>query len=438
MIAKGNLHAHGVKLASYLMTGHPGERAELLGMRGFGPVSDLRDGFRIQQIVARDGTKAELPFFHAQLRSVDGEGVKKLSRADWLAIADRCDRALGPAMSEQPRAVSLHIDRQTGDMHMHLGYSLVRETDDGRFFVQKLGLYKVKLQDLAREIEKDYGLTIISNERNGAKAADRREFEESRRLGTDIKEIRNAILDGFQQSDSGKAFHAAMRAQGYELANGDRRDCLIVIDHAGGQHALNKKLTGMTLAETRARLSDLDRSQLPSVDQAKELQAERQVAARAAQEREKHGRGVDIAGQGITPPDGPQRAPQPEIKPLGKTAGEIRLAWSLTRNGEQFAQEIERRGLILVHVTAEEARDSERAHAFAKAINRQNRALREGFAVVDLARQRDADRSAHDRRPVGRNSETARRHRPRKPVERRRCARGDEGRQSRGMGRGAA
>jgi hypothetical protein len=156
----------------------------------------------------------------------------------------------------------------------------------------------------------------------------------------------------------------------------------VVIDHAGGQHALNKKLTGMTLAETRNRLADLDRSQLPGVEQAKELQAQRQLAREAVQQ-EKHGRGADGPGQGNTRPSEPEREAQPTIKPLGKTAGEIRLAWSLSRSGAEFARGIEERGLILIHVSAEEARASERDHAFAKAINRQNRALKEGFAVVD-------------------------------------------------------
>ena len=39
--------------------------------------------------------------------------------------------------------------------------------------------------------------------------------------------------------------------------------------------------------------------------------------------------------------------------------------------------------MILVHVSREEAADSYRAREYAKAINRQNRALKEGFAVVD-------------------------------------------------------
>ena len=160
MIGKGNFHAHGVKLAAYLVAGHRGERAELIEMRGFGPVSDLREGFRIEHIRARDGTKADQPFFHVQFRGAHGEGLQ-LTLAQQLEIADRCDKALG--LAGQPRAASLHINRQTGDAHLHLGYSLVAEGEDGRLFVKKLGLYKNKLKRLSREIEWDYGLKIVSS-----------------------------------------------------------------------------------------------------------------------------------------------------------------------------------------------------------------------------------------------------------------------------------
>ena len=211
MIGKGNFHAHGVKLAAYLVAGHRGERAELIEMRGFGPVSDLREGFRIEHIRARDGTKADQPFFHVQFRGAHGEGLQ-LTLAQQLEIADRCDKALG--LAGQPRAASLHINRQTGDAHLHLGYSLVAE--DGRLFVKKLGLYKNKLKRLSREIERDYGLKIVSSERQPgqAPAADRKELEQSRRLGTDGPAIRATILDALEKSDGGRAFKAALDAQG--------------------------------------------------------------------------------------------------------------------------------------------------------------------------------------------------------------------------------
>src|SRR5439155_25809584 len=127
-------------------------------------------------------------------------------------------------------------------------------------------------------------------------------------------------------------------ANGLILARGDGRD-FVSVDRAGGDHALSKRITGATVAETRARMNDVDRAKLPGVDQAKEMQAERHMAHMAARTQER----------------------QPPIKPLGKTAGEIRLAWSLTRSAEAFAQALEERGLILVHVSAEEAKASQRA-----------------------------------------------------------------------------
>jgi hypothetical protein len=53
---------------------------------------------------------------------------------------------------------------------------------------------------------------IVSSERkpeHRARAAGRDEFEESRRLGTDVNAIRSAILDAFEKSDGGRAFNAA-------------------------------------------------------------------------------------------------------------------------------------------------------------------------------------------------------------------------------------
>ena len=61
--------------------------------------------------------------------------------------------------------------------------------------------------------------------------------------------------------------------QGLVLARGARRD-FVVIDHAGGLHALSKRIIGATAAEIRVRLADLDPAKLPSVSQAKTEQAE--------------------------------------------------------------------------------------------------------------------------------------------------------------------
>jgi hypothetical protein len=381
-IGKGNTHADGVKLADYLMMSDPGERAELLDMRGFA-TNDLRQEFADIDMIRDAATKADAALFHVQIRNAPGEG-KKLTREQWLEIADRCDRALGRAMTQQARAAVLHIDEQTGDMHLHLAYSLLRETDDGRVYVERLGKYQNKLQLYAREVELKYGLQIVSNERKpGARRADRNELEESRRLGTDIHEIRTTIMQAYHAADSGRAFNAAMKEQGWTIAAGDR-NCFVVIDHAAGHHALNKKLTGNTLAEINSRFSDLDRAQLPSVDQAKAMQLDRAAAQEPLQAQER-AQGRNGHQKAASPSHAPENAPQAPIKPLGQTAGEIRMAWQITkgRDVNAFAEELENRGLILVHISREEAAASYRAREFAKAVKRQNRALKEGFAVVD-------------------------------------------------------
>ena len=380
MIAKGNLHAHGPKLAAYLVTGKPGERAELALMEGFA-ASDLRDAFRDVEIMAA-GTNAKAPFFHLYTRFPRGEiQDTPESRALCLEIARRQVKALG--YGGQPYAVSFQTDRKSGELHMHIGISRIARSTDGQLFAIDPGLYKNRLKELSRSLEKEFALKEISSERkpgNRARAAKQNEFEESRRLKTNIDAIRNAILERFEQSDSGRAFNPAMQAQGYELTNGDRRNCFVVIDQAGGYHALNKALTGKTLAEIEARLSDLDRSLLRGATVvSREREQQQHQPAREAQEKGKYAGAADAPARANTPSDGHARTPQPEKKPLGKTAGAIREAAA----SENFAQGIKDRGLIFVYVTAEEAKASQRAHAFAKAAGRQNRAVKEGFGVVD-------------------------------------------------------
>ena len=165
------------------------------------------------------------------------------------------------------------------------------------------GLFKLRLMEVARWAEKEFGLRELSNERqphDRARAPERNEMEESRRLGTDVRAIRTAILDCLEHADGGKAFKAALEERGLMLANGDRRDCFVVVDQAGGQHALNKKLTGQTLARNARRLADLDRGQLPSVEQAQAMQRERHAACASVNyersDRDRRGRTSRLTG----------------------------------------------------------------------------------------------------------------------------------------------
>jgi hypothetical protein len=249
-----------------MTTAKPGERADLWQLRGFAS-NDIKDAFRSVHVIAA-ATQCEKPFFHVQVRNPDGEA---LAREQWERVADRIESKLG--FSGQPRAISFHCDQNTGHEHMHVAWSRI---DDETMTAKCLPFFKLRLKEACRELENELGLTQVKNERDGSVLApNRNEFEQARRLGVDIHDVRDTIRECWEHSDCGRAFQLALGAKGLTLAKGQRRD-YIVLDAEGGLHALGKRILGSTATEVRMRLSDLDPERLPAVDQARE-----QIATRA-------------------------------------------------------------------------------------------------------------------------------------------------------------
>ena len=266
MYSKGTPHNNGPNLAKYLITESEGiECAEVAELRGFA-ADNIYDALALGQLMA-SGTRCQNPFFHAYIRLPAGEA---LSREQWRYTADRIERQLG--FNNQPRAIVFHL--KDGDEHMHLVWSRIGQEDMKAI---DPGLYKNKLKEISRVLEKELGLKQIGNERDPnekTKAASRPEFEESRRLKTNLKAIRETIRACWDISDNGRSFTAALEEKGLILAQGDERD-FVIVDQAGGIHALSKRITGAAMKNTRNRLADLDRKKLPDVDQARSMQRER-------------------------------------------------------------------------------------------------------------------------------------------------------------------
>jgi hypothetical protein len=283
MIAKGTTHNNGAKLASYMSTAKEGERAELWQLRGF-EATTIKDAFRDVEIMA-DGTKCEQPFFHVQVRNRDGE---TLTREQWEYTANRIERMLG--LTGQPRAIAFHTYEQTGHEHMHIAWSRI---DEDTLTAKPLPFFKERLKKISRELELHFALEPVKNEREGRikYAPTKAQDEQARRLGVDIHEVRNAIRQCYDRSDCGRSFQAALEHENLILAKGEQRD-FIVIDHAGGMHALGKRILDVSAAKIRARFSDLDRENLPSVEEVRafvgELTIEKQQSkSSAARERER-------------------------------------------------------------------------------------------------------------------------------------------------------
>jgi hypothetical protein len=220
-----------------------------------------------------------------------------------------------------------------------------------------LPFFKERLKEVSRELENTLNLTRVKNKRDGpVMAPTRNEFEQARRLGVNIRAVRQTIRDCFEHSDNGRSFEAALADHKLILTQGDRRD-FVVIDHEGGVHALGKRILGVTVAQVRDRLADVNRDALPTVKQAREeveltrsgerneIAWEDQLDA-AAIVKEK------IEGRFVEPSPAPKPA-RPE-KELAGTAADIPLAAALTDAGPSFAVALQERGLMLARVTAED------------------------------------------------------------------------------------
>jgi hypothetical protein len=97
------------------------------------------------------------------------------------------------------------------------------------------------------------------------------------------------------------------------------------------------------------------------------------------------------AGQGAS-------AGREDMRPLGRTAGDIRTAWTLSRTAEDLIEALAARGITLAVVSPEEARQSIRTAAFAKEVGNFARVLQEG-EIVAVNRHGDVHRL--DQRTTG-------------------------------------
>ena len=278
MIVKGNIRTNGSSLGSYLLSEgrfeknkEKNERIEVWEANGF------EQGDRIQDILAdfehsAAGTQCEKPLFHVQIRAGKDE---QLTRDQFLESVNRLEEKL--ELTGHERVIVAHT--LEGQEHLHVVWNRIdHEQEKGA----ELHYYKHKCTDLARELEKEFGLRELSSEKQKSKLS-RDEEQQVIRPDQKPQEVKAAVRECWEQSDSGKAFVNALDERGYLLAAGDRRD-YVIVDELGGTYS-PARLTGSKAAEVRKRLSDIDREALPSVAEAKEMQDDRAHGIKTAREQ---------------------------------------------------------------------------------------------------------------------------------------------------------
>jgi hypothetical protein len=162
--------------------------------------------------------------------------------------------------------IVVHI--KNGREHPHLVYSRIR-LETMTAISDSHGAYKNHA--IARQIEREFGWRKVTGPLDRAPETPRPkrapkpwEMRRDKQQGRDTRNIAAEVTRLRQQSETGKAFEAALEAHGYRLVTGKRG--LLILDPAGKEHSLARRC-GMLMKELLAFMRHLDLKDLPTVVQ---------------------------------------------------------------------------------------------------------------------------------------------------------------------------
>ena len=269
MIIKGKSRAGPQQLATHLSNAEKNERVSLVETRGT-IAQDLR-GALVEMDAYAVGTKCERSLYHAAISPEPPHVLTPEQRAEAI---DALEKRLG--LDGHARVVVMH--EKLGRQHIHVVWSRIdlanmRSVSDSHNYR--------KHEEVARDLERRFGHDRVQgahHEREGVERPDRTpsraELQQQERTGITGKRVKEEVTAAFRASDGPEAFRAALQEKGYTLARGDRRD-YVILDHKGGIHSLARRIDGMKAAELREFMSALDPEGVPSIEQAREMIAER-------------------------------------------------------------------------------------------------------------------------------------------------------------------
>jgi Relaxase/Mobilisation nuclease domain len=266
VIIKGKSRSGPGALASHLGNAEKNERVQLLETKGT-VAQDLR-GALVEMDAYAAGTKCEKSLYHA---AMSPEPPHRLTPEQRTEAIDALEQKLG--LDGHARVVVLH--EKLGREHLHVVWSRIdlermRSVSDSHNYR--------KHEEVSRDLERSFGHERVQGahaERGGVKRPNRTpsraELRQEERTGIKDKDVRAEVTEAFRASDGAEAFKAALEDRGYKLAQGDRRD-FVVVDRAGGIHSLARRIEDVREAELRAYMAPINREALPTADQAKAMQ----------------------------------------------------------------------------------------------------------------------------------------------------------------------
>ena len=262
MIIKASNRGGAISLGQHLLKAE-NEHVELHEVRGF-IAHDVMGAFKEAQAMA-SGTQCKKFLFSVSLNPPQSESVRI---EVFERVADAIEERLG--LTGQPRVIIFH--EKEGRRHAHAVWSRI---DTETLTARKLDFFKTKLNALSRELFLENGWAMPKGFEN-PKLRDPtsftlKEWQQSKRVGLDPRELKSAVQDCWKRSDGATAFSNALEERGLYLARGDRRGH-VVLTLDGEPFALSRLIDGKS-KDVNAKLGDPNK--LRSVDETKALIGEK-------------------------------------------------------------------------------------------------------------------------------------------------------------------
>lgn len=260
MILHGNQRGGAKALGLHLLNSQDNEHITVHEVRG-AMAGDLMGALREFEAIAK-GTRCKQFLFSLSLNPPKDADA---SIAAFEAAIDNAEACLG--LDRQPRVVVFH--EKHGRRHAHVVWSRI---DASQMKAVNLAHTKRKLFSLSKNLFLDHGWELPNGYLHlGGASPDNftmAQWQQAQRHGLDPREIKQAFQTAWAQSDDQKSFAAAIAAQGYRLARGDRRG-FVAVDIYGDVYSIPRWL-GIKTKEVRLKLGSPET--LPTVETAtKEL-----------------------------------------------------------------------------------------------------------------------------------------------------------------------
>jgi hypothetical protein len=412
------------------------ERAELKQIRGV-RADSLREALEEMQRQARINPRVINFMYHADFNPRLDEHLSPEERDRAFEIFEK-ERGIP---TDAARIVMEHV--KEGRKHWHVVW--YRLDDNGRPFSDSLDAtvahhaaktisYELGLEKVISPLTREPG---TPRPKRAPKAWEMYRGDQS---GLDTREV-TADVTGLLQlcENDGKAFSQALETRGYIFARGDRitagEPALMIIDLAGEDHHLPRRIEGMNAKQVNELMRHIDRASLPTIAEAKQQYGDRKLAALEAdratvrreieweeglakagiareekeqrfiapEDREKETRAAreKVKAEGRKEKHWPINLPQPErkspelfgkaateagrddrMKNLTGPAAQVWQAWQHSDNAKAYAAALDDKGISFARVTHDEAYRSNREADFAKEIKNRGQRLKEGEIVI--------------------------------------------------------